>query len=74
MSPIHISFMQHNDIQESAKVLSYAMLNNPLHIAVFQGNSEIERLEIERMFIELFIKLPGIIAVLRYVIKKFIII
>ncbi|MDM8538472.1 GNAT family N-acetyltransferase [Desulfobacterales bacterium HSG17] len=61
MSTFHISFMEHNDIQESAKVLSLAMLNNPLHIAVFQGNSESERLEIERMFIELFNKLPGIV-------------
>lgn len=61
MSNIQISFMEHNDIQESAKVLSLAMLNNPLHLAVFQGNSENERLEIERMFFELFNKLPGIV-------------
>jgi ribosomal protein S18 acetylase RimI-like enzyme len=53
--------MQQNDIQESAKVLSIAMLNNPLHIAVFQGNGKKQRLEIERMFYELFITLPGIV-------------
>ncbi len=61
MYDFHISFMENNDIQESAKVLSLAMLNNPLHIAVFQGNSENERLEIEKMFYELLIKLPGIV-------------
>jgi ribosomal protein S18 acetylase RimI-like enzyme len=63
MSIIKISFMEQNDINESAKVLSQSMLNNPLHIAVFQGNGESERLEIQRMFIELFNKLPGIIFV-----------
>jgi ribosomal protein S18 acetylase RimI-like enzyme len=61
MNTVHISFMEHNDIQESARVLSLAMLNNPLHIAVFLGNGESERVEIERMFIELFNKLPGIV-------------
>ena len=61
MYDFHISFMENNDIQESAKVLSIAMLNNPLHLAVFQGNSENERLEIEKMFYELLIKLPGIV-------------
>jgi ribosomal protein S18 acetylase RimI-like enzyme len=61
MNNFNISFMEHNDIQESAKVLSLAMLNNPLHIAVFKGNGENERLKIERMFFELFNKLPGIV-------------
>lgn len=61
MHDFHISFMENNDIQESAKVLSLAMLHNPLHLAVFQGNSENERLEIEKMFYELLITLPGIV-------------
>ena len=61
MYDFHISFMENNDIQESAKVLSLAMLNNPLHLDVFQGHSENERLEIEKMFYELLIKLPGIV-------------
>ena len=30
MTHFHISFMEHEDIQESAKVLSLAVLNNPL--------------------------------------------
>jgi GNAT superfamily N-acetyltransferase len=61
MSNIHISFMEQNDIHKSAKVLSIAMLNNPHHIGVFLGNGENERLEIEKMFFELFNNLPGIV-------------
>ena len=52
MSSFHISFMEQNDIQKSAKVLSIAMLNNPHHIGVFLGDGENERLEIEKMFFE----------------------
>ena len=58
---INISFMELGDIQESVKVLSIAMLNNPMHIAVFQGNGEDERQEIEKMFMDLFTTLPGIV-------------
>ncbi|MGD9332581.1 MAG: GNAT family N-acetyltransferase [Desulfobacterales bacterium] len=58
---IHISLMQMDEVPESAAVLSHAMLNNPLHIAIFQGNSENERQEIETMFIDLLRKLPGIV-------------
>ncbi len=61
MNDFQISLMENNDIQESANVLSLAMLNNPLHVAVFRGNSETERLEIEKMFCELLIQLPGIV-------------
>ena len=39
---LKISFMEKSDIQESARVLSVAMLNNPLHVAVFQGKDEKE--------------------------------
>ena len=61
MSTFHISFMEHNDINESANVLSHAMLNNPLHLAIYQGNGESERLAIERMFLKLFHERPGIV-------------
>lgn len=37
MHDFHISFMENNDIQESAKVLSLAMLNNPLHLIAEWG-------------------------------------
>jgi len=45
MSYFHISFMEQNDIQKSAEVLSIAMLNNPHHIGVLLGNGENKRLE-----------------------------
>ncbi len=61
MSDYHISFMEKSNIQESANVLSIAMLNAQLHIAVLQGNSENERQEIEKMFCELLVQLPGIV-------------
>ena len=61
MSNFRISFMEQNDIQQSAKVLSIAMINNPQHIRVFLGNGENERLEIEKMFFELFNNLPGFV-------------
>ena len=61
MHSLKLSFLENNDIQESARVLSVAMLNNPFHVAVFQGKGEKERIEIEKMFCELFIELPGIV-------------
>ena len=61
MSNLQISLMEQKDIQQSAKVLSIAMLNNPHHIGVFLGNGEKERVEIETMFFELFNNLPGIV-------------
>jgi ribosomal protein S18 acetylase RimI-like enzyme len=56
----NIRLMELNDIYDSAKVLSIAMLNNPLHIAVLRGNGESQRVIIQNMFIDLFNKLPGI--------------
>ncbi len=53
--------MEKNDIQQSAKTLSIAMLNNPLHIGVFLGNGEKQRLQIEKMFFDLFNNLPGVV-------------
>jgi len=61
MGDVQISLMEKSDIQKSAKVLSIAMLNAKLHVAVLLGNSEIERQEIEKMVFELFTQLPGIV-------------
>jgi len=55
--------MENSDINETAKVLSIAMLNNPIHVSVFQGNGENERMKIEKMFIDLFNSLPGIVYI-----------
>jgi hypothetical protein len=56
-----ISLMENADHQQAANVLSTAMQNNPLHIGVFRGYGESERLETERMFIEMFKTSPGIV-------------
>jgi ribosomal protein S18 acetylase RimI-like enzyme len=61
MASVQISFMEQRDIQEAANVLSRAMLNNPHHIGVFQGNGEKQRMGIENMFFELFNYLPGVV-------------
>ena len=57
---INITFMEVDEIEESAKTLSIAMLNNSLHVAVLKGNEEEQRLKIERMFTDLFHNTPGI--------------
>ncbi len=55
-----INLMELGDINEAAMVLSIAMLNNPLHIAVLKGNGEGQRVIIEKMFVDLFNEFPGI--------------
>ena len=61
MGRFQISFVEKSDIQESANVLSVAMLDAKLHVAVLLGKGENERQEIKKMFIGLFTQLPGII-------------
>ena len=60
METCRISFLEKGSISEASRVLSEAMLNVPLHIAVFQGHREKERKIIENMFFELLSDLPGI--------------
>jgi len=57
---IKITFMEVNEIEESARTLSIAMLKNSLHIAVLKGEGEKQRLKIESMFLNLFHNNPGI--------------
>ena len=60
MEKVQIAFLEKSDISDASSVLSEAMLNVPLHIAVFQGHGEKERKIIEKMFFELLSDLPGI--------------
>ena len=60
MENFSITFLEKSDISESSKVLSEAMLNVPLHIAIFQGHGEKERKIIENIFFKLLRDLPGI--------------
>ncbi len=58
MTSAEISQMQYADLEEAAEVLSYAMLSNPIHVAVYQGESEIERQQIENAFLVLLRERP----------------
>ena len=60
MEKLKISFLEKNDISAASRVLSVAMLDNPLHVALFRGAGEKERKIIEELFLELFTDLPGI--------------
>jgi predicted N-acetyltransferase YhbS len=63
MPGITISFMEIGDLNEAAKVLSIAMLDNPMHVAVYQGADENSRLGIEKDFSQLLRQRPGIVFV-----------
>lgn len=63
MSNIVISFMEKGDIEKSARVLSISMLDNPMHVAVFQNSNENSRIEIENNFIKLLSEKPGIVFI-----------
>jgi ribosomal protein S18 acetylase RimI-like enzyme len=63
MSNIAISFMEKRDIEKSARVLSIAMLDNPIHYAVFQSSDEKARIEIEKDFLKLLNDKPGIVFI-----------
>lgn len=47
---VDISLIQEKEIEEAARVLSMAMLDTPIHVAVYQGQGEKQRLEIESLF------------------------
>jgi ribosomal protein S18 acetylase RimI-like enzyme len=60
MEKVQISFLEKSDISDASSVLSEAMLNVPIHIAIFQGHGEKERGMIEKLFFELLTDLPSI--------------
>ncbi|UCH20216.1 MAG: GNAT family N-acetyltransferase [Deltaproteobacteria bacterium] len=61
MRDLSISFMQQKDISSAARALSVAMFRVPLHIAVFQGQGDKTRRELEQLFDKLLHDLPGIV-------------
>lgn len=63
MSNVTISFMEKSDIEEAAKVLGIAMLENPIHLAVYQNSDESTRIEIENDFKNLLREKPGIVFI-----------
>ncbi len=61
MDKLTISFLEKQDIEEAIRVLSIAMEDNPMNLAVFQGGAESIRKNIEKDFSGLFSELPGIV-------------
>jgi GNAT superfamily N-acetyltransferase len=61
MNNLLTSLLEQKDILDAARTLSLAMVSNPLHVAVFQGQGEEERQEIERMFKTLLRDFPGVV-------------
>ena len=53
MTTFEIKQMRPAEIEEAAEVLSHAMLRNPINVAVYQGESENERQQIENAFLAL---------------------
>ncbi len=53
MTSAVIKQMRPAEIEEAAEVLSHAMLRNPIHVAVYNGESEIERKHDEDTFLAL---------------------
>ena len=51
MTAVEIKQMRPADIEEASEVLSHAMLSNPIHVAVYQGENEIERQQIQDAFL-----------------------
>ena len=61
MFKLTISFLELKDLSEACRVLSLAMLKNPLHVAILQGHGKDQQREIQRMFEDLFHSHPGIV-------------
>jgi ribosomal protein S18 acetylase RimI-like enzyme len=53
MDNVLIQLAENNEIQEAAHVLSFAMIDNPIHLAVHQGRGEKERVETEKAFLDI---------------------
>ena len=65
MEAIRMTLMQKDEIGEAARVLSEAMLDNPLHVTVLGGNGEAQRREIETMFTGMLQNAPEIVYLAR---------
>ena len=61
MSKLAISLMEKKEILDAAQTLSFAMLSNPIHAAVYQVLGDETRLELERSFETLLRDLPGVV-------------
>lgn len=59
MDSVIIQLAENQEIQEASHVLSLAMIDNPIHLAVYQGQGEKERVETEKAFLDILSELPA---------------
>jgi len=59
MDNVIIQLAENHEIQEAAYVLSFAMIDNPIHLAVYQGQGEKERVETEKAFLDILNEIPA---------------
>ena len=59
MDNVIIQLAEKDEIREAAYVLSFAMLDNPIHLAVYQGQGEKERVETEKAFLDILNEIPA---------------
>lgn len=66
MKDVHLVAMPPGEEYQAAKVLSIAMLSNPIHVAVLQGQGEAERKRLEAMFSGMLTERPGEVFVAKH--------
>ena len=59
MDNVIIQLAENDEIQEAAHVLSFAMIDNPIHLAVYQGQGEKERVKTEQAFLDILNEIPA---------------
>jgi ribosomal protein S18 acetylase RimI-like enzyme len=59
MDNVIIKLAENHEIQKAAHVLSFAMIDNPIHLAVYQGQGEKERVETEKAFLDILNEIPA---------------
>ncbi len=59
MDDIIIQMATIDEIPEAAHVLSFAMIDNPIHLAVYQGQGEKERVDTEKTFFDILNEMPS---------------
>jgi len=66
MNDLAFAFMEPGEELTAARVLSAAMLSNPIHVAVLQGQSEDQRGYLEARFTSLLLGNPGEVLVAKH--------
>ena len=63
MDDVNLVKMVIGEEHQASNVLSFAMVSNPIHVAVLRGQGEADRKHLLGMFLEMFNERPGIVIV-----------